>query len=362
MQPRSRVYAAAAVATLILPTLAACSSGAETTAEPNFTSVASSTAPTSQTSETKASATTNDKADTWIKAYEYVLDHPGDYPVSAAADYEPKGTYSYALVEANGDNTPELLLQVDSLHFSPVLAFTIGSDGKAIGTQDVLIQGASPAGGSRARVDASASGIGIHQVTYHSVQEYAYSTTFKPSRTKLTKVSDEVEYASQSELPDHLEVKWYATTDKSGLRSSQPTTGGSAAGTKPKKPSSGQGKLAAGPGEVALEGTMLELSASEAINKVGVFDADPAARYRFFKLDQPTQVTGKQGPGTRTEKVQWLFFGRTDTPIDGGSPSDLVGKHARLIIDQTLFHFSNEPAFPELAPFVEYARDYEILD
>lgn len=124
----------------------------------------------------------------------------------------------------------------------------------------------------------------------------------------------------------------------------------------------GESALQAGPGEIAVDGTMLKLTGDEAVNRVGFFYAQPGATYYFFKLDKPTQITGAQGPGTRTATVEWLYFGGAESPTDGGGPDQVVGKHARLIIDKTQFTYSTEPGFPELSPKVGHATNYEILN
>ena len=53
-----------------------------------------------------------DAAAAWKREYEYVLEHPDDYPVNSAAQYTPGGASKYAIVEATGGGTPELLSTV----------------------------------------------------------------------------------------------------------------------------------------------------------------------------------------------------------------------------------------------------------
>ena len=57
----------------------------------------------------------------WRTEYAKVLDNPGSYnfdlpnPTGIALEYAPDGNYRYALVEANGGGTPELLLSFDGV-------------------------------------------------------------------------------------------------------------------------------------------------------------------------------------------------------------------------------------------------------
>ncbi|MCT1696078.1 hypothetical protein M3A89_10180 [Corynebacterium sanguinis] len=69
-------------------------------------SLASCTAPAPpETSETSPSL---------ADAYSNVLDNPEAYEYNLTSGFEPAGTYSYALAEVTGDDSPELLLQADA--------------------------------------------------------------------------------------------------------------------------------------------------------------------------------------------------------------------------------------------------------
>lgn len=352
----------AAVLTLTTALTACGTEAGSGSGEPNF--IAVDRAATETTSaDASPEETTADKAKPkWNAAYEKVLDNPGAYPVNSAASYDPTGTYTYAIVEATGGGDPELLLSVDSYEYSPVIVFTIGPDGEPVASTDVLIMGLSGAGGSMQRLDAAASGKGLHEVAYHPNHPEFYSTTYVLDGTSLKATTKQTEYPSEAALPDHLSIGWFPTENRDPLRAGELTTmdlsGAEDAAAVPR----GESALQAGPGEIAVDGTMLKLTGDEAVNRVGFFYTQPGATYYFFKLDKPTQITGAQGPGTRTAAVEWLFFGGAEAPTDGGGSELVVGKHARLIIDKTQFTFSTEPGFPELAPKVGHATNYEILN
>ena len=114
----------------------------------------------------------------WQSEYEWVLSHPGDYAVNSAAQYTPDGTYEYALVEATGGGTPELLLAVGGSDTTPVIVFTIGEDGKARASTDVLVMGAPGNGGGRLAVWASAGGRGVYQISGSSLGKESVSELF----------------------------------------------------------------------------------------------------------------------------------------------------------------------------------------
>ena len=156
--------------------------------------------------ETKAEGEAENAAD-WRTEYEWVLSHPGNYPVNAAAQYTPDGTYEYALVEATGGGTPELLLAVGGSDTTPVIVFTIGDDGKARASTDVLMMGAPGNGGGRLAVRASASGRGVYQISGSSLGKESVSELFALNGTSLSGGTKE-NFPSDGLLPDHQLIDW----------------------------------------------------------------------------------------------------------------------------------------------------------
>lgn len=182
--------------------------------------------------ETKAEGEAENAAD-WRTEYEWILSHPGDYPVNAAAQYTPDGTYDYALVEATGGGTPELLLAVGGSDTTPVIVFTIGDDGKARASTDVLMMGAPGNGGGRLAVRASASGRGVYQISGSSLGKESVSELFTLHGTSLSGGAKET-FPSEGHLPDHQLIDWIPVSNPQPLRDGNltvlPPSGESASG------------------------------------------------------------------------------------------------------------------------------------
>lgn len=140
------------------------------------------------------------------EAFSRVLNNPGAYPPNPAAEYTPTGTYSYALVEATGDSTPELLLKIDSREYSPVLLFVV-ENGQAIPTAENIIAGHAASGGFYTKIAASRGGRGVYEVNQHSVNPDAQSQHYVLQGHSL--VADGP--------ADHFDVTWFDSSNRSGL-------------------------------------------------------------------------------------------------------------------------------------------------
>ncbi|MGJ4078403.1 hypothetical protein [Corynebacterium macclintockiae] len=157
-----------------------------------------------------------------IDAYKDVLDNPENYErdFSDRDDYYPTGTYSYALIEANNDEVPELLLKNDCKEFSPVTFIAIGKDGKPFASDIALVTGAGSTG-SRANVVASGEGDGIFEWAYSSGRPEVPTTHYTFDGKQLTK-GERSEWSQVTGAPaDQIELEWYATADASGLKKNQ---------------------------------------------------------------------------------------------------------------------------------------------
>ncbi|MGJ4050263.1 hypothetical protein ACN4DP_04105 [Corynebacterium macclintockiae] len=157
-----------------------------------------------------------------IDAYKDVLDNPEKYErdFSDRDDYYPTGTYSYALIEANNDEVPELLLKNDCKEFSPVTFIAIGKDGKPFASDIALVTGAGSTG-SRANVVASGEGDGIFEWAYSSGRPEVPTTHYDFDGKQLT-MGERSEWSQVTGAPaDQIELEWYATADASGLKKNQ---------------------------------------------------------------------------------------------------------------------------------------------
>ncbi|MEH0147059.1 hypothetical protein V6D40_05190 [Corynebacterium sp. Q4381] len=323
------------------------------------------TASSAAASEAAESATTP-AAGAWKNEYAWVLDHPGDYPVNSAARYDPVGTYHYALVEMTGDDTPEMLLMVDSKEYSPIIVFTVGADGKAAGSTDVLIAGASGAGGSRARVEASESGNGLYQVDSHSVQPDAYSKLYKLSGRSLTAASDSVEFENADLLPDHRFIAWTKSTDRSALHAGKPTYAGATSITEYTPfPDAAPEKVApdkvapAKPASSAV-GTVRDMSGEELAALAGDFQYGPEERYLVLHLDEVAAISGIRGAESSPSTVttQTILLG-TKTQ---GANFKLAGRRIELSLDPDVTRFANDPSAPYATAIVPPTDGFVYLD
>lgn len=157
-----------------------------------------------------------------IDAYKDVLDNPEKYErdFSDRDDYYPTGTYSYALIEANNDEVPELLLKNDCKEFSPVTFIAIGKDGKPFASDTALVTGAGSTG-SRANIVASSEGDGIFEWAYSSGRPEVPTTHYNFDGKQLN-MGERSEWSQVTGTPaDQIELEWYATDDASGLKKNQ---------------------------------------------------------------------------------------------------------------------------------------------
>lgn len=196
--------------------LASCgTSDAETDegASPSVTTITITS--TAGESSTEIS-TTEDSDALSLDLYLRVIESPESFPVKGDADFVARGNYSYALVEATGDDHPELLLMTDGMEFSPVSVFTTEGD-RLVQAEGVLMDGAAGAGGQRLRVKGSISGAGLYQVDHHSISVEGQSTLYGFEEGSISPVQEPETFLLANPLPDHHEIEWFDTEDSSGL-------------------------------------------------------------------------------------------------------------------------------------------------
>ena len=158
--------------------------------------------------------------------YEEVIAHPGDiefnYPnEDAGLIHGTKSTpsgFQYALVEATGDDIPELLVRRGTLEPNPVAVFSTANGGKDLVTvEDVLVDGAASAGGYRSSVMAAESGVGLFQIEGQSIKRSHDATEFTIDGTKLVS-GPESSFDVNSGGPEGAQaIEWTDTGDSSAL-------------------------------------------------------------------------------------------------------------------------------------------------
>ncbi|MGX1739320.1 hypothetical protein ACWIB8_09185 [Corynebacterium flavescens] len=162
------------------------------------------------------------------QAYAAVLDNPS----SIAFNYDPApmtvllGSYQYAIVEATGDDRPDLLLEQSYREVSPVVLITTEADdpSKIVVSQEVLITGAAGVGGGRYRILGSLEGDQLFQVTAHSIRPDKQLESFTLSGNHFVPGAQQSFSMEGTGLfPGTTELTWLDSTDRSGLDSISPT-------------------------------------------------------------------------------------------------------------------------------------------
>lgn len=207
---------AVGVMTIAALAMTSCSSD-----EPQDNTAASSTNRGDAKSGEKAEAKA-DPTQQAIDAYKDVLKDPEKYERdhSDRDDYHPTGTYSYALIEANNDEVPELLLKNDCKYFSPVTFIAIGQDGKPFAVDRELVAGAGTTA-ARANVAASSEGDGIYEWSYTSGRPEVPTIHYNFDGKQLTE-GEKSEWSQVTGTPaEQVELEWYVTDDANGLKKNQ---------------------------------------------------------------------------------------------------------------------------------------------
>lgn len=300
----------------------------------------------------------------WQREYEWVLAHPGDYPVNSAAQYTPDGTYQYALVEATGGATPELLLAVGGSDTSPVIVFTIGEDGKARASTDVLVMGALGNGGGRLAVWASASGNGMYQISGSSMGKELTSERFTLDGTSLRGGAQE-SFSSDGQLPDHQLIDWTPVSNTQPLYDGNfaalPSAGENA--------SRGDTSAAASENQIAFVGNVVRKTGEELMAPRGLGmpnGQDPQSEYFLLWLDKPMTVTGSVGGGTDTKEIQYVALGSRELWPRGHEEintewEDRVGERVKILKNKDDIGFPSDTSMSLGALWISTDDAVEVL-
>lgn len=304
----------------------------------------------------------------WMSEYEYVIAHPTEYTFETEALVEPTGSYSYALVEATGDDVPELLLKQDSSEFAPVLVFTIGDDGKAHPSTNVLIDGVRSAGGSRAAVVASATGEGLYQENHNGMRPEVDFQLYSVDGDTLTKVGAPEE-AHIDAIPDkYQQVTWTSTTDPSALQQGAPAAAAPAEGAQDEAPADDEVL-----GEGEFVGTVEELTIEEALAQAGADDPsapESGSKYWVLHFDGPQDISatkgGSRGPVTQT--TEYFRLGYSEITSSGSSDAgtewaQYVGKRVKVSLDPNTLSWPSDVSYPlGSLRFTPEGADYEVTE
>lgn len=216
MSLRIRSLPFLALSTAAALTLSACSGGES--GQPSTPAAGSSA---STAAEKSADPKEQKKAQhaALAKTYGEVLDDPTKYPYKPVEGFEPDGDYSYALVEATGDDFPELLLKHNRKgSWEIVTVFSQAPGQELTASRESLAYGAASAGGGRYDVLASATGDRLYYASWQSVSPTASMQGYVIKDGDLVKDGPENTAMALSKYDnEHLQVTWLPSTDRSLL-------------------------------------------------------------------------------------------------------------------------------------------------
>ena len=305
----------------------------------------------------------------WRTEYAKVLDNPGSYnfdlpnPTGIALEYAPDGNYRYALVEANGGGTPELLLSFDGVdemsnHFSRVLLFQVGDGGTAEASTSILTQGASGAGGYRVTIQASQLGYGLYQSEHSSGTGNGDSTWCEVDGTEILSAEKPRDFNIQYAFPLHLEITWAPIEDRGPLERGDLTVA---------LPEARRGNAPADAPDAVAEGTVVMKHGYELRPEGMPNNEDPNSEYLLLQLDAPQDFTDYRASGeVVTRDTETISLGGREIstyPRDWGTEwEQVLGKRVRLTMAADSVHFQTDTGMPMGALRVVSFKNVEVLD
>lgn len=320
MRIRPAVPAVAVIAAL---TMTACSTGEEDVVVETvvITEGAAESTPRSAPQPTSVGDPEPTPRATSEGAFCSVLLNPPTMAESRESRFHPTGAYSYAFVEATGDDSPYMLLRIEGEEFSRVLVYTLDDSGAPVAASGYLIDGAAGVGGSRARVLASASGAGVYQIDYQSVRPEGTSALYRLEGDSLVK-GPSMTVEALSTPPDHVEIDWRPVTGRARPDSQNTTT---------------------------FTGTVREKSTSEVMKGLPVPNGEPESnRYYVLELDAPMTITGRSsGGGFLTRTITDAALGLRDEYSDNSARwVPLVESRVSITADNSDLWFPSDTGLP----------------
>lgn len=304
----------------------------------------------------------------WQSEYAAVLDNPGSFdsgganPAGIDVEFSPVGEYEYALVEANGGGSPELLLSSWGTdpgqgRYARVLVFSI--DGGALEhSAQALTMGAAGAGGFRAAVEASQLGRGLYQITGSSGRGEGESVWCDVEGVQFTSVSQPSLAHLTGSLPLHLSITWTPVEDRSALDAGQQTVF---------LPEDDNPNQVDGP-EVVVEGNVVKKTGAELRPEGMPNSEDPNSEYILLELDTPQEFTDYRHAGeVYTRDTDAVSLGMREksqlgySHINGTEWETLVGQRVRLTVAPGNVHFQTDASMPMGALRIGRIEKVEIL-
>ncbi|MDY3126862.1 MAG: hypothetical protein SOW59_01845 [Corynebacterium sp.] len=267
-----------------------------------------------------------------------VLAHPGTIPVSPAARYEPKGTYSYTFTDIDADGIEDMLLRVDSEEFAPVIALRADGKGGYVASKDVLIDGAAGAGGSRAWVHATTDGDGIIQEDGGSTSPTKNATRFRMEGNSLVE-GEKTTHEYRSPIPNSKQINWLDTV-----------TGQS------RNPGLVQ---QAAPVGATLTGTIQVLTNAELLRGRPTPNGEPADEtHLVFVYDSPQKLEGYKASPHKVVEESWCAAFGEDAKVAFDWRS-YVGKRVTITYDPDYVFHKTDTSLP---PGPQIHRVYDVQE
>lgn len=271
-----------------------------------------------------------------------ILDEPDRYSFSSpGADREFTGEYMYGLADITGDGIPELLLESVTVHnLNPVRVFSTDADGTVVSPDDVLIDGAASAGGSRTALSTSLSGDRIYQEQWRSIAPEVEVEAFTLQGERLLPTGEAWTYDQRSPSEELVRIKFHTISDRGPLDH--------LAGSGESAPTE-----AAPAGDGAVAGTVQVLSAPELAELQGLDrtpnSEDSTYRYAVFVFDAPTAFSAQASGATGEiqEREASLVRLGAQTPYGTtGLGFDLAGQRLNLAFEATDCWFPSDASLP----------------
>lgn len=324
---------------------AACgTSDAETDegASPSVTTITITSTAGESTTET---STTEDSAALSLDLYRHVIENPASYPVKGDAYFVARGDYSYALVEATGDDHPDLLLMVHGRESSPISVFTI-QDESLVQADGVLIVGAPGGGGLRLRAKGSISGAGLYQIDHHSLSEDGQSTLFGFTDGQLSRAEEPSFFKLASPPSDHHEIEWFDTEVLTGLDEWEGV--GASARSDAEPVESAAASESENWGTYQFTGVVQKETALELMDGGGMPNSEPLdEEHLVMVLDSPMNITAQTvGPHTRSafiSEVNLPGFFLQDESYDW---SQHIGERITISAEPEHIRFPTDSSLP----------------
>lgn len=288
--------------------------------------------------------------------YKKAIANPDAISMNSVEDYYPTGIYWYGFTDVNGDGTPEMLYKKESKGWGPVSVFHSSDNGKTVqNTQDVLLAGASTAGGSRQDVSGSASGSGLWEVAWHSVQNEAVARRYELNGNKLQSVGEEISFTKMVNTPPDVQpIAWFRTTDTTGFdtlaegdiptqSNNMSRLGESTSGVGDPNPG-----VAARTDTTSFSGTVRRKTAAEVMNGQPTPNGEPEDQvFWVLELDTPQNVTASIPHDVATRFISEIALGeKTEHQDDSSQWEKLENKHVTVTAETKRVHYPSDSSMP----------------